>query len=94
MRAVDGQLFSNVGAANTASFTLDGGQYAIDTVSTGTGSIGLQKLGADGATWIPVYTAVTTTSSFTTVNIPRGTYRMAIATFTANYISICRIQTD
>lgn len=52
MRGYESQVFSNV-AATTAAFLLNGGQYGVDVVATfGGGSVKLQKLGADGSTWV------------------------------------------
>jgi hypothetical protein len=89
----DGQKFSNI-SANTASFQLLGGLYGCDVIATGTGTVTAQKLAADGATWVTALTAFATTSGFATAYLPPGTYRFAIATFTAVYIDLSRIPSE
>ena len=95
MRAVDGQLFSNI-SASTAAFSLDGGLYGIDATATfGGGSVKLQKLLADGSTYLSVSSGTDfTAAGYQTVNLPKGTYRLTITTATAVYASIARIPTD
>lgn len=90
MRAIDGTSFSNI-SATTSGFALGGGLYGVDMVATGTGTLTLQKLGADGSTWVACFTGVTTTTSYNSVWLPAGTYRLAVATFTAVYANIRRI---
>jgi hypothetical protein len=51
----------------------------------GDGSVTLQKLAADG-TWAPL--TAFTANGYATVNLPRGTYRVAIVTATGVYASI------
>jgi hypothetical protein len=46
-------LFSNIGATS-AAFALRGGKYAIASTATGAGTMGLQMVGPDGTTLIPV----------------------------------------
>lgn len=86
-------LFQNVAAGTSATFTLRGGSYWIETKSTGTGTIDLQKLGPDGSTWTARITQITTTAGQQTISLPPGSYRYVIATFTANYVEITRIPT-
>lgn len=86
----DGIAHSNI-SANTAAFTLLGGKYAVCGLATGTGTLGLQVLGPDGVTWLPVFAAWTTTANFAVVDLPPGTYRWALATFTAVYVSVTSI---
>lgn len=86
----DGAGFKNI-SANTASFTLVGGKYAVSGNATGTGTIGLQRLSLDGTTWVPVFAAWTTTANFAVVDLPPGTYRWAVATFTAVYVEVAAI---
>lgn len=84
---------SNAGfaAGSSAAFNLRGGKYGVTWNGTGTGSAGLQKLGADGTTYVPVYTAVTATSAYTVIDLPTGTYKFVSATFTAGFAEILRI---
>ena len=90
MQAQDGATFSNVGAT-TGPFVLAGGLYGVHVVATfGGGSVTLQKLAADGGTWAAPLTAFTA-NGYATVNLPRGTYRLAIVTATGVYASIARV---
>lgn len=88
----DRVVFSNI-AATTAPFSLRGGSYWIETKSTGTGTLDLQRLGPDGVTYTARITQITATAGQQTISLPPGTYKWAIATFTANYLEITRIPT-
>lgn len=90
MRSQDAVAFSDI-AATTSAFSLIGGLYGIDTVATGSGTLTLERLGGDGSTWITVLTAITATSSYASVYLPPGQYRVAVATFTAVYVQVVRI---
>lgn len=83
-------LFSNI-AATTAAFSLAGGKYAITAHATGTGTMGLQVLGPDATTFIAVHTAFSAVDGFAVVDLPPGSYKFVIATFTAVYASISAI---
>lgn len=85
-------VFSNI-AATTAAFGLRGGTYWIETKSTGSGTLDLQRLGPDGTTYTARITQITATAGQQTIALPPGTYKWAIATFTANYLEITRIPT-
>lgn len=90
-RAIDGNTASNI-SATTAAFQLDGGKYAIEVTATwGGGNVVLQRLSADGSTYLPVHTAFTA-NNLTTADLPRGTYRWAVTTATAVYARATRIQ--
>lgn len=89
---VDQVIFSNI-SATTAPFVLRGGSYWIETKSTGSGTIDLQKLGPDGTTYTARITQITATAGQQTISLPPGTYKVAIATFTAIYVEITRIPT-
>jgi hypothetical protein len=82
---------SNI-SANTAQFELQGGKYGIDCIATGAGSVTLQKLAGDGATYVTAATAFSTTAGYATADLPCGLYRLAVVTFTAVYVTITRIQ--
>jgi hypothetical protein len=73
------------------SVGLRGGYYWIETLSTGTGTIDLKKLGPDGATYTARMTQITATAGQQTLYLPPGVYEIVIATFTANYVTIQRI---
>jgi hypothetical protein len=82
--------FSNI-SATTAAFALAGGKYAIVANATGAGTMGLQILGPDGVTFIAVHTAFAAVTGFVVVDLPPGSYKFVIATFTAVYASIAAI---
>lgn len=81
----------NVTAVTQAAFELTGGLYAIETQGTGAGSITLQKLATDGATWYTVSTSVVAGPTLVTVQLPRGQYRWTTAGFTAVWASASRV---
>jgi len=86
----DGQAFKNI-SATPAAFDLIGGQYGISYVATwGGGSVTLQKLAADGSTYVTVMTAYAA-NGYATVYLPRGTYQFTVATASAIYLGIDRI---
>ena len=84
--------FSNI-AATTAAFTLRGGVYNITIISTGFGTVTLQRLAPDNATYVTCLTAFAA-AGYATVQLPPGTYKVAIGTTTAVYIDIIAIATD
>lgn len=87
---VEKQVWSNI-SATPASFTLRGGQYALTaTASWGGGSATLQRLAPDGTTYVTCLTALTV-DGYATVNLPSGTYRLAVATATALYADLVSI---
>ncbi len=81
----------NGGAANSAVFALKGGKYAVVTKSTGAGTIDLMILAADNSTYLAVITQITAVTGYATVDLPPGQYRLDIAGFTANYISVTSV---
>jgi hypothetical protein len=90
----DRVIYSNqAAAAAIGPFNLRGGTYWIETKSTGTGTIDLQKLGPDGSTYTARITQITATAGQQTIALPPGTYRWAVVDFTANYLEIQRIPT-
>ena len=89
----DRVVYSNQATGTTGSFELRGGSYWIETKSTGTGTIDLQRLGPDGTTYTARITQITATAGQQTISLPPGTYRWVVATFTANYLEITRIPT-
>ena len=84
-------LFSNIGAITTANFNLRGGNYWIETLSTGSGTINLQRRNPDGATFIARITQITASPGQQTIILPGGVYRWVVSGFTANYLEIVRI---
>ena len=86
----DGQFFSNV-SATQGPFKLNGGTYGITASATWSGgSVQLQLLAPDGATWIAAQTALSA-NGFAVLNLPPGQYQFAVTTATAVYIAIARI---
>jgi hypothetical protein len=86
-------IFSNIAPSTTATFTLRGGSYWIETKSTGAGTIDLQKLGPDGTTYTGRITQIVAVAGQQTISLPPGSYRVVITGFTANYVEITRIPT-
>jgi hypothetical protein len=56
----------------------------------GGGSVTLQKLSADGSTYVTAATAFAA-DGYTTANLASGTYKLAVATATGVYVAIERI---
>jgi hypothetical protein len=90
--ATEAFLFSNIGVTS-AAFTLRGGKYAIASTATGAGTMGLQMVGPDGSTLVPVHAVFATTNGYAVVDLPPGQYKYFIATFTAVFAMIARIPT-
>jgi hypothetical protein len=89
---VEVQTFTNI-SSTTPSFTLRGGQYAMTVHATfGGGSVTLQRLAADNATWVNCLTAFAA-DAYATVNLPSGTYRVAIATASGVYLNVTSVVT-
>lgn len=84
--------FSVIPDGNGADY-LFGGEYQFNGIGTGAGTVDLQYLGADGATWEPAITQLTTTVYNQTVKLPPGRYRVVIAGFTANNFNLTRVPT-
>ena len=62
------------------------------TKSTGTGTIDLKIIAADGSTAVAVATQITATTGWQTgIELPPGQYAIVIATFTANYVALTRV---
>ncbi len=90
--AVEQVAFKNI-AATPASFKLRGGSYGVQVQATfGGGSVTLQRLSQDGSTFITCLTAFSA-NGYASVNLPAGTYQLAIATATAVYADITGIVT-
>ena len=69
--------FSNIGST-TAAFSLSGGVYGVDVIGSTFGTVTLQKLAADGSTYVTAATAFAA-NGYATVSLPAGTYKLAIA---------------
>lgn len=86
---------SYAGAGQTAdsdAFELTGGTWAADFSATwGGGTVTLQKLAGDGSTYVTAMTAWTANGTALGY-LPKGTYKIAIATATAVYVQLTRVQ--
>jgi hypothetical protein len=97
MRSIDGFGWNDI-ASTPGAFDLQGGDYGITLAATGTGTVTLERLGDDGVTYVPVNMpgtvatpAALAANGMIVVKVPRGIYKLVIASFTANYLSIIRI---
>lgn len=81
-----GTHFQNI-SATTGPFDLQGGQYGITVNGTAFGTVTLQKLSSDGSTYITCLTAFSA-AGYATVNLPDGTYKIAISSTTGVYADI------
>jgi hypothetical protein len=88
----DGQPIQ-LGGASSESFRLEGGKYAIAANATfGGGSIKLQVLLPDLATYLSVAAATDfTAAGFAVVDLPRGTYKFVVATATVCIVSVTSV---
>jgi len=84
---VENVVFTNI-SATPAPFVLRGGNYGITAHATfGGGSVTLQRLSPDGVTYVTVLTAITA-DGYANLNLPSGTYQLAIATATGVYVDV------
>lgn len=82
--------FDNI-SASTDGFVLRGGFYGVTVTATwGGGSVTLQRLSGDGSTYVTALTAFSA-NAFSTVHIPPGTYKFAVATASAVYVDMTAI---
>ncbi len=80
-------------SATPAAFVLRGGTYGVMVKATwGGGSVTLQRLSNDAATYVTVLTAFSA-DGYASVNLPSGTYRLLVATATAIYAEVLGIVT-
>lgn len=89
MRVGESKVFTNI-SATTAAFALQGGKYGVTAAATGTGTIGLSRVAADGVTLVKVITDIAATTGYAVIDLPPGQYKVVIATFTAVYVDITR----
>lgn len=90
--AIESKQFSNI-SATTAAFSLKGGKYALIASATfGGGNLQLQALAMDGSTYVNVGSSITA-AGLTTYDLPPGTYKIAVTTATAVYVSLTSIPT-
>jgi hypothetical protein len=89
--AVDAVRFSNI-SASTAAFALNGGAYMAAVVATfGGGTVKLQALGPDQATYMSVGGDFSANGTASPLWLPPGQYRFTIATATAVFCSVAGV---
>jgi hypothetical protein len=94
MRAQQSVLFNGI-SATTAAFNLNGGRYlAAVTATFGGGTVALQVLGADGATWIGVTGGSFTAAGTLAVDLGAGSYQWLVTTATAVLVTLVQVPTD
>lgn len=89
----DKKVFTNISATD-GPWGLLAGEYGM-TVHAGTwggGSVALNRLAADGVTWITVQSFGA--DGFATIIIPGGSYQLAITTATGVYADISSVVTS
>lgn len=98
MSAVDSALpFTNAAAGTSPVFPLKGGRYMLEIAAGGSGgTVGLQKLGPDGVTFIPVppITAALTAAGAAVYDLSGGNFQLVVTTLTAIFASIVRLPND
>jgi hypothetical protein len=93
MRAQEGKSWLNI-SATPATWRLDyGGMFACEFSATwGGGSVQLNILGPDNATYLPVTSAAWTANGTAVVFIPPGsTLQLVVTTATAVYFRMTRV---
>lgn len=91
MRSGEQAIFFSNAAAGSVSRPILGGKYILQFNGTGTGTVDLFYTGSDGTTTVKAATQITATTGQQTLDLPPGTYKATIATFTANYLTLTRI---
>lgn len=95
MRAHESYTFSSPTAADSPNFSLLGGAYVLDAVANfNSGTITLQRLGPDGATFITAATALSANGTSGSIALPPGVYKYAVASATALSVSVIRIPAE
>ncbi len=85
------KVFTNQTAVTGDPFVITGGLYVYSTVATGAGTVALEYLGPDNATYTAALTALTATGRSPATYLPAGTYRGVTAGLTAVYASLDRV---
>lgn len=84
---IENIVYKNI-SATPAVFQLRGGNYGLTVTATwGGGSLTLQRLAADGTTYVTVSPAITV-DGYVNINLPNGTYKLLLATATALYVDV------
>jgi hypothetical protein len=85
----DGWIATGKTNDQTIEFTLLGGKYALFGFSSGTYSVQLFVLTADGTNYMAVAAA---TTAYATYDLPPGSYRVTVgAAFTTGNVSLIRV---
>ena len=92
MRVTDGKIVTGLGTGASTTFPLSGGRYQfqVATATFGGGNVVVQQLGCDGATWLPVATALTAVGA-NVFEVPPGQFRFFSVTATAIDAMVARI---
>lgn len=93
MRAPESiKIFTNQTAVTGDAFAIYGGLYVLSVNATGVGTVDLEYLGPDGATWADALTAIAVTAARSPATyLPPGQYRGVTAGFTAVYADLTRV---
>lgn len=87
---ITNHVYSNV-STSQGPFTVRGGLYGMSVHATfGGGSVTLQRLAADGSTWVTVLTAFAA-DGYAPQYLISGTYQITIATATGVYVELVSI---
>jgi len=89
--SVQSHVESNI-SATTSAFDLRAGQYGVTVIAGNfnSGTVTLQRQAADNSTWVTCLTAFAA-NGYATVNLPNGSYRLAISSATGVYADITSI---
>ena len=101
MRALDSYK-PVINSVNVGAFVVElGGKYAFSAAATGSGTIELEVLGPDNATYVKLYKTGSASADFEdgilyqngqkVLNLCPGTYKVVVTTFTAAYVELARI---
>lgn len=93
MRSNEGFNFTSASNANSQTFLLKGGKYAINVLASSYGTVDLKILGPDGSTQVAVITQLSA-NKFQVVDLPPGQYQFINGTVTSISESIVRIPND
>jgi hypothetical protein len=81
--------FPNI-SATTAAFAVKGGTYGLTVSATTFGSVQLQTLSLDGATWLNAGSAISA-NGFVSQALPPGQYRFLLAGASAVYAALTSV---
>jgi hypothetical protein len=92
----DSVVYSNVATTQGPLILVKGGTFGVTVSFTGSGSVILNKLSADGSAYVPCENINGVATGFTAngyqvFKLPTGTYEFVVTTVTAVYIELLRI---